>query len=127
MTALQSWRQVVNESQTIIAHLRTLRLPVGDESSLQSAVWREIQALGIACSREHRFDKCDRVDFLTAGGLAIELKVDGTRNAAMRQLMRYAEQSAVESLLLITSRSRHLGMPATLRGKPLTTYHVLAF
>jgi len=116
----------VTESQAIVTHLRTLRLPVGNEQALQDAVFVELQKLGVEFVREHRFNAADRVDFFTAAGLAIELKVDGTRNAVLRQLIRYAEHDCVKSLLLITTRSKHLGMPATLQAKPLAVYHVLS-
>lgn len=116
----------MSDLATLLHRLRSLRLPFTSEQVLQDAVWNELQTLGVDCQREHRFNATDRVDFFTAEGLAIELKIDGTRNTVLRQLIRYAEHDSVKALLLLTTCSRHLGMPSTLQGKPLTTYHVIS-
>lgn len=116
----------MSEAQTIITRLRTIRLPVGNELDMQDCVGLALLDLGVDCQREHSFGPADRVDFFTASGLAIELKIDGTRNAVLRQLMRYADHDSVKSLLLITACARHLGMPPTIRNKPLTTYQALS-
>jgi hypothetical protein len=60
----------------------------------------------------------DRVDFFY-GGVAIEVKVDGSTSEVTAQLQRYALHPSVREILLVTTRSRHT-VPAELGGKPVT-------
>ena len=74
-------------------------------------------------TREHRLDARSRPDFLVwtgaATGIAVEVKIAGSPQDVLRQLLRYAEHPAVSGVLLVTTRSRHRGIvPAELLGKP---------
>lgn len=63
----------------------------------------------------------DRVDFLI-DRVGIELKVDGSWAAVLRQLDRYAASPDLDALVLVTTRrSIAREMPPLLRGKPLVS------
>jgi hypothetical protein len=74
--------------------------------------------------REVPLSRKDRPDFLISGHLVVELKVDGSGPAVTRQLQRYAQDPRVSGLVLVTTRQRHMRMPATLSGKPVACLFV---
>lgn len=75
---------------------------------------------------EVRLSARDRLDVLLGDGTAIEIKVDGSRTAVLRQLHRYAEHDAVSGLILLTTKSSHSRqMPKAVLGKPLEIVQVL--
>jgi hypothetical protein len=90
----------------------------GSEEELNLLVERLLGAAGIEFKREHPLSKRDRVDFLV-GRLALELKVDGSAAAILRQLDRYAESPDVDDLVLVTTRHSHRFATTKLRGKPI--------
>lgn len=104
----------------ITSILRRARLPVGNEIALQAAIERVLEREGIAFEREVRIAPTDRIDFLAAGGVGIEVKARYPRRAIYRQLERYAGREAITSLILVTGTA--IGLPAEIDGKPL--YHV---
>lgn len=116
----------MTQAEHIAATLRASRLNVSTEAAFQSAFALVLDGIGIEYRREKRLSDRDRVDFFTGEGLAIELKIDSGSNDVMRQLMRYAEHGQVKALMLITTRSKHLGLPGLVLGKPLTVYQVLS-
>jgi hypothetical protein len=73
---------------------------------------------GIEHQREVSLTPKDRPDFMV-GGVAIELKVDGSAPEVTRQLMRYVQHPDVTGVVLVTTRQRHMCMPATMQGKPV--------
>ena|SRR6478736_3415068 len=89
--------------------------------------------LGELCSRllaaaalPYRSEVClgsprDRIDFVV-GRVGVELKIDGSPAAVLRQLDRYAASDEIDSLLLVTTRrSLARGLPSDLRGKPVSS------
>jgi hypothetical protein len=62
--------------------------------------------------REYRLTERDRLDFAvlldtkTPNILAIEVKVDGSRVATARQILRYAEDERVGGIILATTSAR---------------------
>jgi hypothetical protein len=72
-------------------------------------------------------DKRNRIDFVV-GRIGVELKVDGSPAAVLRQLDRYAAAAELDAVTLVTTRRAHLrGLPSELRGKPVIAFHVGAF
>lgn len=86
----------------VVCVLRHLRLPViMGEFSLQNQVALALQNAKIAFTKEAKLGEGCRVDFLTADGIAIEIK----RHAGPRTLMqlaRYAAFECVTALVLVT-------------------------
>lgn len=108
----------------VVAALAGLRIRASTEAELQLAVGLALTAAGIPHEREVHLGPGDRLDFLV-GDVAVELKMDGTRNALLRQVHRYAEHERVGSIVVVTTRSRHLDMPESLRGKPVRVVSLL--
>lgn len=105
--------------QLVHAVLRVYRYDASAEAVLQEGIERALRDGSVGAEREVVLSPGNRIDFLAAGGIGIEVKVDGGRNEVLRQLLRYAEHDSIQALVLFTTRSRHLSMPDVLRGKPL--------
>lgn len=90
---------------------------MGSEALLQEDVERHLHAGAIPYLREHILGPCERVDFLVAGHIAVELKIRASRKSIYRQLERYAKHEIVEGLILVTASA--LGMPKEIGGKPV--------
>lgn len=50
-------------------------------------------------------------------GTGIEVKIKGSLTEVTRQVHRYAQSEQVESLILITARGSHRGLPREMNGK----------
>lgn len=101
--------------QAIVEFLRRVRLPLHDEKQTQSALESCFKERGIGHQREFALSKADIVDFLADGGIAIEIKLKGSRTAIFRQLERYAQSDKVTEIVLLTGRCMHL--PTHINGK----------
>jgi hypothetical protein len=98
--------------------LAAIQRPVASEAKLQGLVASALAEAGVAFSREVDLGAEGRIDFLTAGGIGIEVKIAGGRNEVLRQLLGYAQVDAVRGLVLYTTRSVHSIGEETLNGKP---------
>lgn len=92
------------------------RFHFNDEGQLQSGVERVFAENNLEAVRECKLSPGDRVDFF-CGGVGVECKVGGSLSEVTRQLHRYAELPEVASLILITSRAKHLGVAREMCGK----------
>ena len=101
--------------------LRLTRPAIPTEKALGDAVARVLWERGYRFEREYELAPRDRPDFVVGlvPVVAVELKVKGSPAEVLRQLARYAEHGDVSGMLLITTRSAHTSLPATLGGKPL--------
>jgi hypothetical protein len=100
---------------------------VPTEKALQDAVGQVLQEEAIAFEREVKLGPGERIDFLTAGGVGLELKIEGATSAIARQLERYARSPEVQALMLVTTRAVHVAVFARLPqvgGRPLRTIRV---
>jgi len=104
--------------------LRGYRFRYDNEARLQQAIERVLQEHGYAFVREKRLSRRDRLDF-DVEGVAIEVKVDESLTVVLRQLFRYAQQDAVQALVLVTTRSSHTRVPDTICGKPVRIVHIV--
>lgn len=107
----------------INAILRTLssaRIRSSTEAQMHEDVAAALEDAGASFSRERQLTPQDRIDFLVAGGIGIECKIDGTPTEVARQMIRYAASREITCLILVTSRSR-LGhhLPNDIHGKPV--------
>lgn len=103
------------EIEKLALALQQLRLPVHDEKAAQQELADHLERVGLSFEREVRLSPSDIVDFMV-GGIAIELKIKGSRSAALRQVERYAKHTEVNGVILLTNRSCLL--PAVIDGKP---------
>lgn len=103
-----------------MAALRTIRSRrVGDELAyLHPLVADALTKAGIGHEREVCLGPRARVDFLTDGGVAIEVKRGRPRMASLlSQLGRYAGSDRVSAVALVLERS--VPLPDQLDGKPV--------
>lgn len=88
------------------------------ELELQDGIQKVLKSLDYPVEREVSLSPADRIDFMV-GGIGIEVKVDGSRADVIRQLHRYAQLECINALILVTNRTKHNDMPATINDKPL--------
>lgn len=119
---------VTEAFDAISAALRGARFRYADEDELQRGVALAFEAAGITHQREVRLDARDRLDFLVRIGAArivVEVKIEGTRNALLAQVIRYGSRDDVDAIVIVAGRSRFLNMPTTAGGKPLRVVSIL--
>lgn len=105
------------DARAVATFLRAARYRMGSEALLQEDVEKHLYAGGVPYEREHRLAPGERLDFLVAGKIAVELKIRAQRKSIYRQLERYAKHDAVTGLILVTASA--LGMPKEIEGKPI--------
>lgn len=89
------------------------------EAQLQEQLAAALTASGNDVTREVVLsDGSSRID-LMVGRIGLEVKVKGSLPDVRRQLSRYARTGDLDALILVTSRSAHHAIPATLAGIPL--------
>ncbi len=91
----------------------------GTEKKLQEGLADVFDRAGMQYAREYRLDSKSIVDFMFPDGLAVEIKIKGTRNAMIRQLHRYAGFEEVAAILLITTKATFLTLPDEISGTPI--------
>lgn len=105
----------------VVEAISAFRYRFANEDELQQGIDRALRAhLADACViREHHLGRADRPDFFLRDlGIAVEVKVAGSRMEVVRQLQRYALHDEVRGVVLVTTRTCH-EMPADLCGKPV--------
>lgn len=117
MLAMTQAAAATSAGERIATLLGGYQLRCHDEYDLQDAIAAVLDAHAVDYERECRLSPTSRVDFL-AGGVGIEVKVDGPNSAVLRQLCRYATIPEIRELLLVTTRMRHLQLPRDI-GCPL--------
>ncbi len=109
-------------ARDLAAHLSSCLYEWTAERDLQDAVADRLGQRYAVC-RERALPGRDRPDFLvetTGFGVAVEVKVNGSRTAVLRQLGRYAAHREVGAVVLASGRRSLLaGMPAMIHGKPV--------
>ena len=107
----------MTELDEVIRVLGTLRAPqAAQEAELQQAVEACLNEHGISFTREAVLGPRARIDFLTEGGIGIELKKGRPESRGLRsQLERYAASEAVQALVVLTQKSA--SVPARVKGK----------
>lgn len=97
-----------------------------NERDLQDGIALTLTAANISFTREHRLGTTDRVDFLIAPGIAVEIKVDGSQMALLRQVQRYARHASVQSIVAIGTPAWLTKLPVEISGKPLRGHRLVA-
>lgn len=105
------------DARLVAGFLRQARYRMGAEALLHDDVERHLKAGAIPYEREHRLGPGERLDFLIANRVAVELKIRAQRKAIYRQLERYAQHDIVYGLVLVTASA--LGMPKEINRKPV--------
>jgi hypothetical protein len=86
--------------------LGNLRLySTASENEIHRAIAEKLRAAGIAFKHEARLGKRDRVDFMCAGGIAVEVKRGKPNTYSVdAQIERYCASDEVTALVLVTER-----------------------
>lgn len=105
--------------ESVLHTLNSGRFSLSSEKETQQDIHQLLtaQPFGPLVKREARLSGRDIVDFLIAGSIVVEVKVQGhSKKQIFRQLTRYAKYEWVESLILVTNLA--MGLPPTIEGKP---------
>jgi len=94
--------------------IRSLRLNLSNEKITQSQVYEAVKQLGY--TREYILPDKRSIPDLFAEGIAIEIKIKGSKMQIYRQCERYCAFDEVKALILCTNKS--MGFPAEINGKP---------
>ncbi len=105
-------------SRDLVALFESAIRGTNSEDYVQVAIERLLLRLHIDHEREARLSKTERIDFLV-GTEGVEVKVQGSVDAVIRQLTRYAKSERVSSLILVTSKVTLARVPSELNGKPV--------
>lgn len=108
-------------AETIVTRLRAFRIRTGQEMAFQDDVATILTREGCEFEREYDLGPGrGRIDFYVPSiKCGLELKVKGSLADVARQLQRYAASKEIDSLVLVTGRTRLNAMPETLGGKPV--------
>ena len=109
--------ETFNLLNEICERLSSARFNYNNEAELQAALAQHLASFQPRA--EFRLNERDRIDFVIEG-IGIEVKVDGSRAAVLRQLHRYAHSGLLDALILVTTRTRHV-MPTELNKIPVVT------
>lgn len=120
MTGASVSEQPIHTVVEVMTALQELRISkIVDEYTLQQKLKEQLDAIGIAYQKEYRLGPRCRLDFLVAGGIAIEVKrgrAKPNRSQVAAQLARYATFEEVRAIVLVVDRNVHV--PAQVNGKP---------
>lgn len=105
----------------IIELLTSHRLSLSDEKDLQAEISDVFEAAALDFEREVRLGAHDIVDFMVEG-IAVEVKIKGSRRAIYRQLERYCGYDAVAGIVLATNVP--MALPIDICGKPTAIAHL---
>lgn len=108
----------------IATSLRSYRFLAVDEAELQDQIAEVLTRAGIHHVRELTLTHHGRIDFMLDHGIGLEVKVDGSPSAVLRQLFGYAQSPSVESLVLVTRRSQLSTLRGPIAGKTLHVIHI---
>jgi hypothetical protein len=111
------------DTQRVIVCCRSYRFDRTSEATLQAGLALAMTEMSIPFEREVVLAPGDRIDFLV-GNVGVELKIKGSASEVMRQLSRYSKHERIKALVLVTTRSIHIGMPRSIGGKALHVHFI---
>lgn len=108
----------MSEQTKIVEILKSYRYTQTNEAILQQGVAKALEEAGIEFHREVSLDRADRIDFM-CGSVGIECKVKGGAIAVTRQLLRYTQSEKIDSIVVLTTQSKHTAIRRTLNNKQI--------
>lgn len=101
----------------VVKVLESLRVGlVMEEHNLQQLISESLSRAGLSFTREYKLGPRNRIDFLIAGGIGVEVKKGKpNRQIVINQLMRYTEHQEIRSLILVIERN--LDIPREINNK----------
>lgn len=104
-------------AELISQSLERWKYNVTTEAELQSAVASALHVYSWPFREQVEIAPKDRIDFVVAFCIGVELKVKGSLAAVTRQLHRYALSDKIAALVLVTTVHRLARVPRLLNGK----------
>lgn len=104
-----------------------VRYRFASEAELQRGIADVLLDHLIPFEREVVLSSEDRIDFLVEGTIGVEVKVRGGWASAAAQMIRYAESTRIEALLIVTSRWAFVPSVRELSGKPVRCIRARSF
>lgn len=102
----------------LVERVHARRFRFSSEAELQEGIGRVLWGIDAPLEREWDLGRqYGRPDFVV-GWTAVEIKVGGSLAELTRQVHRYAQHPGINSILVVTTRSRHRNLPDTINGKP---------
>jgi len=101
------------------------RFRLSREVDLQLGIAEVLTRASVGFEREVRLGDAGTIDFLAAGGLGIEVKIDGSLAEVTRQVARYAQRPEIVGLMLVTTMMRHRAVPSSFADKPIRVVHLI--
>lgn len=115
------------EARRLLGILRSVRFKSRDEASVQEAIGHLLAGHQIEVQREAVLGDAGRIDFLV-GRVGIEVKVGGSRIAAVSQVQRYALRDEVDEIILAATKAVVVwDLPKEIGGKPLHAIHLRSY
>ncbi len=112
-------------AKSVAASIASYKFSYKNEWELQRGVALMLTELGLEFKKEVLLGPKQRIDFLV-GNVGIECKVDMDLAGVTRQLWHYADSPRIDSLILVTTRHAHCGLPLEMKGKPIFVVHLLS-
>lgn len=101
----------------IISLISKQKFDLTKEKITQAQVQQVLDMSGLLFVREYHLDKINIPDFFhDTCGIAIEVKIKGSKIAIYKQCERYCNFEAVKVLILCTNKA--VGFPKEINGKP---------
>jgi len=112
---------IVEQAESIVELICGYRYVTGNEIDLQEGLSRVFDLNQVSYLREYDLGpNSGRIDFfLPNSRIGVELKVQGSPTAVLRQLYRYTWSPDIDSLILVTARARLVLPQSILNGKPV--------
>ena len=107
--------------ESVMRVLSLRRLPLEDEKQTQNAIAEVFDEHFDCWEREKRIAG-GIIDFVVFGEVGVEVKIKGAPREIHRQLERYAQEPALRTLLLVSSKP--VSLPATMSGKLVMQFHL---
>lgn len=94
------------DKHQVIDALKSIRITVGmSELEIQDQVAMALSAAGILFDKEKKLSPSNRIDFLVAGGIGIEVKKGKVNHhSVVCQLERYLVHEAINEIILISEQ-----------------------
>lgn len=114
----------MTEFDNVIQALSTLRVgKIFVEYDLQNQIADVLNNASILFKKEYKLGPRNRVDFLTANGIAIEIKKGKpNRERLYEQAERYTAFPDVKAIILVVETSIITPLPSNINGKPCTVF-----
>jgi len=112
-------RPAAATARRIMVELEKCRFRFASETDLQAGIAQAMDAAGLAYEREKVLTATDRPDFVVEDRIVLEIKIQGSIAAALRQVDRYTRHASIDTVLLVGTPHWLHRVPSEIGGKPV--------